>query len=105
MTSNQAYETNQNNFQPQHPTKVEWQAVKGNSLVLSAQVARWRVHVTQNVADTHQPEMIDVFTTYTSGLNAGAGNIVDHYRPWASKASLGWDPPGPLSGSPHFQAR
>ena len=104
MTSNQAYETKQNNFQPQHTTKVEWQAVKGNSLVLSAQVARWRVHVTQNVADTHQPEMIDVFTTYTSGLNAGAGNIVDHYRPWASKASLGWYRPDLFAGSHDFKA-
>src|SRR3989454_2391230 len=104
MTSNQAYETKQNNFQPQHTTKVEWQAVKGNSLVLSAQVARWRVHVTQNVADTHQPEMIDVFTTYTSGLNAGAGNIVDHYRPWASKASFGWYRPDLFAGSHDFKA-
>src|SRR6266850_2546244 len=104
MTSNQGYETKQNNFQPQHTTKIEWQAVMGNSLVLSAQVARWRVHVTQNIAETGQPEKIDVFTTYTSGLNNGAGNIVDHYRPWASKASLGWYRPDLFAGSHDFKA-
>jgi carboxypeptidase family protein len=104
MTSNQGYETKQNNFQPQHTTKVEWQAIKGNSLVLSAQVARWRVHVTQNIADTGQPEMVDVFTTYTSGLNNGAGNIVDHYRPWASRASLNWYRPDLFAGSHDFKA-
>jgi hypothetical protein len=103
MTSNQGYETKQNNFQPQHTTKLEWQAIKGNSLVLSAQVARWRVHVTQNIADTHQPEMVDVFTTYTSGLNNGAGNIVDHYRPWASRASLNWYRPDQFAGSHDFK--
>jgi carboxypeptidase family protein len=104
MTSNQGYETKQNNFQPQHTTKIEWQAVMGNSLVLSAQVARWRVHVTQNIAETGQPEMVDVFTTFTSGLNNGAGNIVDHYRPWASKASLGWYRPDLFAGSHDFKA-
>jgi Carboxypeptidase regulatory-like domain len=104
MTSNQGYETKQNNFQPQHTTKVEWQAIKGNALVLSAQLARWRVHVTQNIADTGQPEMVDVFTTYTSGLNSGAGNIVDHYRPWASRASLNWYRPDLFAGSHDFKA-
>jgi hypothetical protein len=104
MTSNQGYETKQNNFQPQHTTKLEWQAIKGNSLVLSAQVARWRVHVTQNIADTGQPEMVDVFTTYTSGLNNGAGNIVDHYRPWASRASLNWYRPDLFASSHDFKA-
>jgi hypothetical protein len=104
MTSNQGYETKQNNFQPQHTTKLEWQTIKGNSLVLSAQVARWRVHVTQNIADTGQPEMVDVFTTYTSGLNNGAGNIVDHYRPWASRASLNWYRPDLVASSHDFKA-
>jgi len=103
MTSNQGYETKQNNFQPQHTTKLEWQAVKGNALVVSLQVARWRVHVTQNVADTGRPEKIDVFTTYTSGLNNGAGNVVDHFRPWATKGSIGWFRPDLFVGSHDFK--
>jgi hypothetical protein len=104
MTSNQGYETKQNNFQPQHTTKLEWQAVKGNSLVVSWQVARWRVHVTQNVANTGMPEKVDVFTTYTSGLNSGAGNVVDHFRPWATKGSVGWYRPDLFLGSHDFKA-
>ena len=43
VTVDQGYETKQNNFQPQHTMKLEWQAVKGNSLVASLQVSRWRV--------------------------------------------------------------
>ena len=42
VTVDQGYETKQNNFQPQHTMKVEWQGVKGNSLVASLQVSRWR---------------------------------------------------------------
>ena len=52
VTVQQGYETKQNNYQPQHTTKGEWQGVKGNSLVASLQVSRWRVHVTQNIRGT-----------------------------------------------------
>ena len=52
VTVDQGYETKQNNFQPQHTMKVEWQGVKGNSLVASLQVSRWRVHVTHNIRGT-----------------------------------------------------
>src|SRR5262245_24037623 len=49
ITPLQRYETKQNNWQPQHTTKGEWQWVHGNALVLTAQVSRWRSHVTQNI--------------------------------------------------------
>ena len=59
VTVQQGYDTKQNNYQPQHTTKVEWQGVKGNSLVASLQVSRWRVHVTQNIRGTG-PEKNDI---------------------------------------------
>ena len=37
MTPLQGYETKQNNWQPQHTTKGEWQWVHGNALVLTVQ--------------------------------------------------------------------
>jgi hypothetical protein len=104
VTVNQGYETKQNNFQPQHTTKLEWQAVKGNALVMSLQVARWRVHVFHNIPDTGQPQKVDVFTTYTSGLNADAGNVVNHFRPWATKGSIGWYRPDLFAGNHDFKA-
>jgi hypothetical protein len=103
MTPNQGYETKQNNFQPQHTTKAEWQWVKGNSFVASLQVSRWRVHVTQNIPNTGQPQKVDIATQYTYGLNAGAGNIVDHYRPWATKGSIVWFRPDLFAGSHEFK--
>jgi hypothetical protein len=103
MTINQGYETKQNNFQPQHTTKLEWQGVKGNALVASLQVSRWRVHVTQNIRGTG-PEKIDIGTQFTSGTNNGAGNVVDHYRPWATRGSIGWFRPDLFLGSHDFKA-
>ena len=103
VTVNQGYETKQNNFQPQHTTKTEWQGVKGNSLVASMQVSRWRVHVTQNIRGTG-PEKNDIGIPFTSGTNAGAGNVVDHYRPWATRGSIGWFRPDLFLGSHDFKA-
>ena len=103
MTINQGYETKQNNFQPQHTTKVEWQGVKGNSLVASLQVSRWRVHVNQNIRGTG-PEKNDIGLQFTSGTNAGAGNIVNHYRPWATRGSIGWFRPDFFLGNHDFKA-
>jgi hypothetical protein len=103
MTNTQGYETKQNNFQPQHTTKGEWQGVKGNALVASLQVSRWRVHVTQNIRG-NGPEKNDIGIPFTSGTNAGAGNIVDHYRPWATRGSIGWYKPDLFLGSHDFKA-
>lgn len=103
MTINQGYETKQNNYQPQHTTKVEWQGVKGNSLVASLQVSRWRVHVNQNIRGTG-PEKNDIGLQFTSGTNAGAGNIVNHYRPWATRGSIGWFRPDFFLGNHDFKA-
>jgi hypothetical protein len=103
MTINQGYETKQNNFQPQHTTKVEWQGVRGNALVASLQVSRWRVHVTQNIRGTG-PEKVDIGTTFTSGTNNGAGNIVDHYRPWATRGTVTYYKPEFFFGSHDFKA-
>jgi hypothetical protein len=103
VTVQQGYETKQNNFQPQHTTKGEWQGVKGNSLVASLQVSRWRVHVTQNIRGTG-PEKNDIGIPYTSGTNAGAGNVVDHYRPWATRGSVSWFRPDLFMGSHDFKA-
>ena len=73
MTSNQGYETKQNNFQPQHTTKPGMAGDQGQLAgVVGAGRGAGAQHVTQNIADTHQPEMVDVFTTCTSGLNNGA---------------------------------
>jgi hypothetical protein len=103
VTVQQGYETKQNNFQPQHTTKLEWQGVKGNSLVASLQVSRWRVHVTQNIRGTG-PEKNDIGIPYTSGTNAGAGNVVDHYRPWATRGSVSWFRPDLFMGGHEFKA-
>ena len=103
VTVQQGYETKQNNYQPQHTTKLEWQGVKGNSLVASLQVSRWRVHVTQNIRGTG-PEKNDIGIPYTSGTNAGAGNVVDHYRPWATRGSVSWFHPDLFMGSHDFKA-
>ena len=103
VTVQQGYETKQNNYQPQHTTKLEWQGVKGNSLVASLQVSRWRVHVTQNIRGTG-PEKNDIGIPYTSGTNAGAGNVVDHYRPWATRGSISWFRPDLFMGSHDFKA-
>ena len=103
VTVQQGYETKQNNYQPQHTTKLEWQGVKGNSLVASLQVSRWRVHVTQNIRGTG-PEKNDIGIPYTSGTNAGAGNVVDHYRPWATRGSVSWFRPDLFMGSHDFKA-
>ena len=77
--------------------------MKGNSLVASLQVSRWRVHVTQNIRGTG-PEKNDIGIPYTSGTNAGAGNVVDHYRPWATRGSVSWFRPDLFMGSHDFKA-
>jgi hypothetical protein len=102
MTPLQGYETKQNNWQPQQTTKLEWQWVKGNSLVTSLQVSRWREHVTQNMKGTG-PEKADIGTQFTSGTNTGAGNIVEHWRPWATRATLGWFKPDLFLGNHDFK--
>jgi len=102
VTVQQGYETKQNNYQPQHTTKLEWQGVKGSSLVASLQVSRWRVHVTQNIRGTG-PEKNDIGIPYTSGTNAGAGNVVDHYRPWATRGTVSWFRPDLFMGSHDFK--
>lgn len=104
VTVNQGYETKQNNFQPQRTMKLEWQWVKGNSFVASMQVSRWRSHVTHNIPNTGQPQKVDTFTTYIWGLSPDAGNIVDHYRPWATKGSIVWYRPDLFLGSHDFKA-
>lgn len=103
MTRDQGYETKQNNDQPQHTTKLEWQGVKGNSLVMSLQVSRWRSHVTQNIRGTG-PETSDIGTQFTSGTNNGAGNIVEHWRPWATRSTISWYRPDLFLGSHDFKA-
>jgi Carboxypeptidase regulatory-like domain len=103
MTPLQSWETKQNNDQPQHTTKLEWQGVKGSSLVASFQVSRWRSHVTHNIKGTG-PETIDIGTQRTSGSNFDSGNIVEHWRPWATRATLGWYRPDLFLGSHDFKA-
>ena len=83
---------------------MEWQGVKGNSLVASLQVSRWRVHVTQNITRNGSREDTTSASTFTSGTNAGAGNVVDHYRPWATRGSIGWFRPDLFLGSHDFKA-
>ena len=97
MTRDQGYETKQNNDQPQHTTKLEWQGVKGNTLVMSLQVSRWRSHVTQNIRGLG-PETLDTGTQFQSGTNNGAGNIVEHWRPWATRGTIGWYRPDQGAG-------
>ena len=118
MTPLQGYETKQNNWQPQHTTKGEWQWVHGSALVLTAQVSRWRSHVTQNIRGTG-PESADanprsapvagqacvpLVSCTTWGTNTGAGNIVEHWRPWATRATLGWYKPDLFMGNHDFKA-
>jgi hypothetical protein len=103
MTRDQGYETKQNNDQPQHTTKLEWQGVKGNTLVMSLQVSRWRSHVTQNIRGLG-PETLDTGTQFQSGTNNGAGNIVEHWRPWATRGTIGWYRPDLFMGSHDFKA-
>jgi hypothetical protein len=103
MTALQGWETKQNNDQPQHTMKGEWQWVKGSSFVTSFQVSRWRSHVTQNVRGTG-PETIDIGTQRTTGTNNGAGNIVEHWRPWATRATLNFYRPDLFFGSHDFKA-
>ena len=103
MTVLQSWETKQNNDQPQHTNKLEWQGVKGSSLVASFQVSRWRSHVTHNIKGTG-PETIDIGSQRTSGSGFDAGNIVEHWRPWATRATLGWYRPDLFLGSHDFKA-
>ena len=103
VTVDQGYETKQNNFQPQRTMKLEWQGVKGNSLVASWQVSRWRSHVTHNIRGTG-PQKVDIATNYLSGLSPDAGNIVDHWRPWATRGSIGWFRPDLFLGGHDFKA-
>jgi hypothetical protein len=104
VTVNQAYETKQNNFQPQHTTKGEWQGVAGNSLVASVQVSRWRVHVYHNVKNGTGPQSADIFTNYIWGVGPDAANVVNHYRPWASHGALTWFRPNLFMGNHEFKA-
>jgi hypothetical protein len=103
MTPLQSWETKQNNDQPQHTNKLEWQGVKGSSLVASFQVSRWRSHVTHNIKGTG-PETIDIGSQRTSGSGFDAGNIVEHWRPWATRATLGFYRPDFFLGSHDFKA-
>jgi hypothetical protein len=103
MTALQSWETKQNNDQPQHTNKLEWQGVRGSSLVTSFQVSRWRSHVTHNIKGTG-PETIDIGSQQTSGSGFDAGNIVEHWRPWATRATLGWYRPDFFFGSHDFKA-
>ena len=41
---------------------------------------------------------------HTWGTNTGAGNIVEHWRPWATRATLGWYKPDLFMGNHDFKA-
>ena len=105
MTVHQGYETKQNNFQPQHTTKVEWQGVKGNSLRGVAAGLALAFHVTQNIRGTG-PEKNDIGISVLLVWNeCGCG---ERRRPLSAVGDEGLDrlvPPRSLHGQPRLQSR
>lgn len=57
----------------QDVSKVEWQAVRGKSMVISLQHGRWRVNAA-NDAITDKPSSFDIVTLYRWGAHQNSGN-------------------------------
>lgn len=76
---------------PEHSDKAEWQWVPTNTIVVDAQVARYRISVHYPVQTTDVQRM-DIVTGKAYGLNSSAGNHVEHWRP-QGRASMTWFKP------------
>ena len=78
----------------QNVSKVEWQSVRGNALVMTVQHGRWR-RDTASGGVSDKPSTFDVVTLYRSGANSQVGNRNSGLRRH-SKGVLSWYRPDRL---------
>lgn len=82
--------------------KVEWQAIKGSSIVVNAQVGTWGYNSVylNNAGD--DVSRLDLATTVQTGPSTSAGQRPNVYRR-DMRASLGWYKPDLFLGSHQFK--
>lgn len=81
--------------------KVEWQGIKGNSIVMNAQYGNWGYRgIWRNGGD--EVSRLDLATTRLTGASTTAGQRPNVYR-HDVRASLGWYKPDLFLGSHQFK--
>lgn len=75
-----AWETRDQSYVTTPMGKVEWQTVRGNSLVVSLQYSYWGWSALRPIREGVGPSTNDTFTTRSSGLVASAGNPSTAWR-------------------------
>ncbi len=85
-----------------HTGKVEWQGIKGNSIVMSAQYGHWGYNglYRNNAGDS--VSKLDLGTTRQTGPSTSAGQRPLVYR-HDMRATLGWYKPDLFMGSHQFK--
>jgi hypothetical protein len=87
---------------PTHVGKVEWQAIRGNSLFTSLQVGHWQ-WIGDYVGHTDSPEAQDIFTQNTWGVSVDAGNVAKGWRDYVLTGHLTWVRPDLVVGTHEFK--
>src|SRR5439155_11479010 len=82
------WETRDNSTVTTPMGKVEWQSVRGSSLVLSAQYAFWRWTAIRPIPDGVGPSASDTFKTTFWGINNTQGNDSGGWRGCTSFAEI-----------------
>jgi hypothetical protein len=86
-----------------HTSKIEWQAVKGNSIVTSLQFGHWHSGGGYRGFLPAQPTTTDLVTGVTAGDSIQDGAHVQEHR-YHARGSVSWFKPDLLAGNHSFKA-
>lgn len=82
--------------------KGEWQTVRRNNIVASAQWGFWGYTDGPRISFTNAVPRMDRFTSRVSGANLSQGETIDYHR-WHPKATLTWYKPDWVGGNHEFK--
>ena len=96
------WESRTDNDYKQQIGKIEWQAVKGSSLMTSLQYGRWQWNGVYTNHAPGQPATIDIGTLKQSGESLAAGNIPSEWRDHTT-GRVTWYRPDMFLGNHEFK--
>lgn len=106
ITSLDAWDTRVNSLIETFPLKVEWQAVRGNALIVSLQQGYFRFNTKLNACVecgiSNQPAMLDVRTQQVSGTHTRDSTLATESR-YHTTGSMTWYRPGLFHGNHEFK--
>jgi hypothetical protein len=98
-----AYETRGVFEAPTRQAKIDWQAVRGNSLVLSVLQGYWSQH-SHNPRQTDNVPTRDIFTLQQTGDRTPPSGERSENRRWQTSANLSWYRPDSFHGNHEIKA-